>query len=302
MIGFRSNRIVTGLAALALALVLAPAIAAGLAGGSTATGNARLESMQIEIWPEYDRPAALVILRGELAADVALPAAVSLRIPASSGGPAAVAYAAAKKAKLLNLRYDRSDAGEFIALRFAVPERFFHVEFYDRLATGKGERTYRYLWPGDLPVAWLDVVVQEPAGASDLSVLPALDQRATGSEGLLYRSAQLGPAKQGTPLPVEVRYTKTDPRVSVEILKLNTSALPADASPPPWPKGSAWLYLAAGAAVLLAAAAGVAYSIRRRRRSLPQGGPAGSARFCAKCGNGMASGDRFCSKCGAPLG
>src|SRR3989304_7632381 len=56
--------------------------------------NPRFASLLIEIWPEFDRRAALVILKGELAADLVLPAAVSLRIPASSGGASAVALAA----------------------------------------------------------------------------------------------------------------------------------------------------------------------------------------------------------------
>ena len=268
---------------------------------SAAKGDARLESMQIEIWPEYDRPAALVILRGELAADVGLPAAVSLRIPASSGGPAAVAYAAAKKGRLLNLAHDRSDAGEFMALRFTVPERFFHVEFYDRIATGNSARSYRYLWPGDLPVSWLDVVVQEPAGASGISVLPALDEKAAGSDGLQYRSAQLGPAKQGAPLPIEIQYTKTDPRTSAEILKLGASIPPAEAIKPAAVKDASALYIALAAVALLSAAAVAVYFFWQRRRSLPRGSTAGGAVFCAKCGNAAATGDRFCSKCGVAL-
>lgn len=257
--------------------------------------------MQIEIWPEYDRPAALVILRGEIAADVRLPAAVSLRIPATSGGPAAVAYATEKKGRLLNLKHDRSEAGEFIALRFTVPARFFQVEFYDRLATDKSVRSYRYLWPGDLAVSWLDAIVQEPAGAGALSILPALDEKASGSDGMQYRSAQLGPAKQGAPLPIEVQYTKTDPRTSVEILKLGASAPPPEAMKPADARDASPLYFAMGGVALLAVAAAIVYVLWLRRRPLPMIGASGGAIFCAKCGNSAATGDRFCSRCGAAL-
>ena len=74
-----------------LALTLLPAFAAGPSGGGAPLRNPRLESMQIEVWPEFDRPAALVILRGALAADVKLPADVTLHIAASTGGPSAMA-------------------------------------------------------------------------------------------------------------------------------------------------------------------------------------------------------------------
>ena len=289
-------------AILSVTLVPAFALAAAPASGSAAKGEATLESIQIEIWPEYDRPAALVILRGELAADVGLPAAVSLRIPASSGGPAAVAYAAAKKGRLLDLKHDRSDASEFITLRFTVPARFFHVEFYDRLATGTSERGYKYLWPGDLPVSWLDVVVQEPAGASNLSVQPALDDKSTGSDGLRYRSAQLGPVQRGKSLPIEIRYTKSDPRTSVEILKLNAPAAAPPATASPVAKESSWIFLALGVTALLAVASCAAYLFWWRRRSRARVGTTSGGRFCSECGNRVAAGDRFCAKCGAALG
>jgi LPXTG cell wall anchor motif len=279
------------MAAPILAAVLIPAVAA-----------APLESLQIEIWPEYDRPAALVILKGELAGDVGLPAAVSLRIPASSGGPTAVAYATATKGQLFNLPHDRSDAADFITLRFTVPLRLFHVEFYDRFATGASGRSYRYIWPGDVPVRSLNVVVQEPAGASDISVQPELNDRSTGSDGMQYRSAQLGAVKQGAPLSIEIRYTKTDARTSADLLALNAPAPDPQATPATGQRNSSRLFLALGAAALLVAGSGlVYYYFRWRRRARPRVGSTGGRGFCAKCGNAAAAGDRFCSKCGAAL-
>ena len=293
-----TERLALALSTLALAFMPAPAAAAPPAGGAAAN-DVRLESMQVEIWPEYDRPAALVILRGELAASVGLPAAVSLRIPASSGGPAAVAYATAKKGGLLNLKYERSDAADFITLRFTAPARFFHVEFYDRFAIGTSERTYRYLWPGDLSVNWLDVVVQEPAGASNISVQPELGDKSTGSDGLLYRAAQLGPFEKGKSLSIEVHYRKADPRTSAEILNLNAPAPVAQASTPAMQKKNYWSLLVLGAAALLVAVSGAAYFFWLRPR--PTAGSADGGRFCTKCGNAVAAGDRFCAKCGATL-
>lgn len=294
-----AERLAAALSTLILAVMPMPAVAAAPTGSGAAKGDVRLESMQIEIWPEYDRPAALVILRGELTADVGLPAAVSLRIPASSGGPSAVAYATAKKAGLLNLKYERADAADFITLRFTVPARFFHVEFYDRLVTGDRARSYKYLWPGDLSVNWLDVVLQEPAGASAISILPALNEKAAGSDGMQYRSAQLGPAKQGAPLPIEIQYTKTDPRTSVEILKPGASAPPPEAMKPAGAKDASPVYFAMGGVALLAVAATLAYVLWLRRRRPVR--PVENAGYCSKCRNQVVAGDRFCSKCGAQL-
>ncbi len=292
---------VSRISMLVLAIMLLPALAAGPSSGGVPKGNPRLASLQIQIWPEFDRPAALVLLKGELAADVALPIAVSLRIAASSGGPTAVAFSTGPSANLLNLNYDRKDAGDFITLRFEVPERFFHVEFYEPLATRTPDRDYTYVWPGDLAADRLSVIVQEPAAASNVSLEPNLDAVATGQDGLRYRSAELGALAAGKQLPIKVRYTKTDSRISSEILGLKAAAsspVPATGS---GKVGFGWWVVILGVAPALLVGAGAAFLWWRRRRKASRA-QAGGAGFCSRCGAQRASGDRFCSKCGAPLG
>ena len=287
-----------------LAVMLAPAFAAAPAARDAAKANPRLASLQIEIWPEFDRPAAaLVILKGEIAANVPLPAAVSVRIAASSGGPAAVAYAAASGGNLVNLNYDRKDAGDFITLKFDAPERFFDVEFYDPLVTSTPRRSYVYTWTGDLAADRLSAVLQEPAAGSDIEVQPALDATTVGEEGLRYRSAELGGLQAGKRLEVKVRYTKTDPRTSVEIVKPkspDSSLLPTAPLPSAGPsKTELAIWLAGSVAVLgLGIWAAMMWWYGRERRSES---PPSHAGFCSKCGAPVASGDRYCSKCGAKL-
>ncbi|MBI4290493.1 MAG: zinc ribbon domain-containing protein [Betaproteobacteria bacterium] len=295
-----------------LAAVLLPAIAAA-AGGNAPKGNPRLASLGIDIWPEYDRPAVLVILKGELASNVALPAAVSVRIPARSGGPSAVAFSSEAGGNLLTAKYDSGRAGDYITVKFQVPQRIFHIEFYDPIVTSTPERKYTYVWPGDLATDRLSVIVQEPAGTLDLSVTPSLDATATGQDGLRYRSAQLGAFEAGKQLPVRVAYTKTDSRTSTEISRpqadgslpsdsSTASSLPALSSPPAMrtgETGSGW-FLALAVALPLGIAAGAAFLLWRRRAAATAA-PRGGGRFCPQCGAQADSGDRFCSKCGAAL-
>ncbi len=290
-----------------LALTLVPAFAAGPSRGVAALRNPHLASMQVEIWPEFDRPAALVILRGALAADAKLPADVTLRIAASTGGPSAMAYSAAAGGNLLNLKYERKDASDFITLSFKVPERFFHVEFYDPLQTGKPERSYTYVWPGDFAVDHLSVVVQEPAAASNFSVQPNLDAAASEQDGLRYRSADLGARAPGKPLPIKVSYTKTGTRTSAEILGQKTT----EAAPAPiagsglTPASGASSEVAKGVLIFIIALSlliglGSGFLWWRGRVRAPAG-QTGSAGACTKCGTPREADDRFCSKCGARL-
>lgn len=287
-----------GLPIIFIAFAPAPAYAAAASRGE-APENPPLARLQIEIWPEFDRPAVLVILKGELAADVRLPAAVSLRIPASAGAPAAVAAAAGPSAKLFNVKYDSVRSGNFIALKFRAPERVFHVEFYDPLSTSTPERSYTYVWPGDFQADRLSVTLQEPATASDVSVQPNLDATASGQDGLRYRSAELGVLPAGKEIPVKVRYTKATSQTSAEITKHKAADPLALETSPSGEGGPGWVALIAAAGALFVGGTVAWLWWRRRSRASPQ--PASGAGLCSQCGNRLASGDRFCSKCGARL-
>ena len=280
-----------GLRLLALYLLAVPALVA-------AQTNPRLASLHVQIWPEFDRRAALIILNGELAPGTPLPADVSLRLPASSGGPSAVAFANAPDSQLFNLQHKVTKAGEGSTLQFSVPQRFFHVEYYDdALATGSPQRTYTYVWPGDLAVDRLKVTLQEPAAANDVSSVPDLGARTAGGDGLYYRTLDLGAYEAGKQLPVAVRYTKPDTRTSAEILKMKTSAADppgTTASPGTYP---AWVPLAATMLGISAAIPALWWVWRRRRAA--RASKAAVAGFCSRCGNALGPGDRYCSSCGA---
>jgi len=291
---------------LALALMLLPAL--GLAqGGGAPKGNPRLASLNIEIWPEYDRPAVLVILRAALAEGVKLPATVTLRLPAASSGPSAVAHSTTADGNLLSLNHERAKAGEFIAVKFVTPSRFFHVEFYEPIPTTDAARNFRYVWPGDLAVDAVTVIVQEPASATGVSVEPRLATLSTGQDGLHYRMAELGALEVGKPFPITVRYTKADARPSADSLKPKApdSSAPAIAPPPASmaaPAAAAtssglpdWALPLAGLALLGLLGTGVILWWWRRESKIAR--PA--TRFCAKCGAPQAADSRFCSTCGA---
>jgi hypothetical protein len=279
----------------AIAFVLLPhtvpaAPAPAVAGTQTPP---RLAALHIEIWPEYDRRAVLVILKAELPREVALPTALSLRIPASSGGPSAVAYATNTEGQLFNLPHERVRDGEFITLRLQAPERHVHVEFYEPLATAAPDRDYTYLWPGDLAVSRMGVSLQQPAGATDLSVQPTLDAAGTGRDGLSYRASELGAFAAGSPLPIRIQYTKTDLRTSLEILGKKAPTSSGAASGGWRTLFPAWEVMLAFAVALLAAGSAAWLWLHRRRRYA-------AGRSCVRCQAALAAGSRYCPNCGAP--
>ena len=277
-----------------LAFIIA-LFAASYAAAAAPAAGPQIARLEIEIWPEYDRPQSLVILKGELAPDTRLPAAIALRIPATAGQPSAVAYID-ESGKLMNLDHQRQLAGPFVLVRLTTPQRSFHLEFYEPLLANEAQREYRYTWPGDLAVQKLGVLVKEPAAATELSISPPLGVAGAGPDGLRYHAAELGALKAGEQKVVTVRYTKTDPRSSTEILAArSTAAPPAQAG-----ARTTWWWVTLAAIVLgVLGLIGVAVALWPRRKSAVAAVTA--QRKCRKCGRAAAPADRFCAGCGAAL-
>lgn len=292
-----------------LVLVAAVALLApGTVPASHAQESPRLTFLDIAVWPEFDsREAALVILRGKLADGVPLPATVALHIPASSGGPFAVASAASEDDDLINVDYEVSDAEDSILITMATPNPLFQVEFYDPMLIDGENRSFTYVWPGDLAVDELTLAVQEPTGATALAVEPELGDRAPGPGEFTYRTAQIGAFESGETLTMNVSYVKTDPRTTLEILRAEEGD--SDGGVP------SWTILAAAIAALAVVVAAAAYWRWQRRPAASPARPAPHKRgkgradaapgedtaaqaFCTQCGAELRPGDDFCPKCG----
>ena len=52
--------------------------------GHTQDKVTAIDSLAVEIWPDYDRASVLVLLTGTLLADAKLPASITLPIPAAA--------------------------------------------------------------------------------------------------------------------------------------------------------------------------------------------------------------------------
>jgi hypothetical protein len=183
------------------------------ASAQTVDANPALAHLEIDIWPEFDRPSsALVILRAEIAPDVTLPASVSLRIPAASGGPAAVATAASAEARLLTLPYERSDVQlDFMTISFAANDRFFHVESLRPHHCHCGESSashmgWRFRYRADHGAT--------PGTALSSAVTAAPRSRYTRGAGgrIVLSRGERRPTEAGQSLNVDVQYTKSDAR------------------------------------------------------------------------------------------
>ena len=90
---------------------------APLASPAKAQSVVEFDLLQVDIWPEYDRPEVLVIYRMSLADTVSLPAQISLHIPAAAGQPYNVANQDVD-GMLYNLEYSLTPEGDWVRVTF----------------------------------------------------------------------------------------------------------------------------------------------------------------------------------------
>jgi hypothetical protein len=293
----RKNRawMLAGLLLLALL-----SLAALLPAGHRASAQAapRFSQLDIALWPEYDEPTTLVIIRGELAADTALPTSISLRIPAAAGQPFALASSTDPASGLVSREYQTAAEGDSLRITFETPDPVVHIEFYLPIAKDGFRRDFTYVWPGDIAADSVTLTAQIPVGAQDFQAEPPLGPPEIGPDTLSYRQTTLGALEAGQTLSFHIQYTKEDPRLTIETLPAQPSG---NGGGPPLP----WPVLAAIAAVALVGVVAVAWYRYYGRQPAPArglpGGAAGTAAYCTQCGQALSAADRFCSRCGTPV-
>jgi hypothetical protein len=277
-----------------------------------------IDRLVVALWPEYDEPAMLVIMRAQLPPDTVLPADITLPIPAEVGEPLAVAYGSADGG-LVNAPYTRQAQGDWALITLTSETRSVQVEYYQPLTFSGNERSFSYTWPGGQDLAGLGYEVQHPVGAQAMAIDPAPQSTAPRPDGLLYSFAELGPVPGAETRQIDLRYARDSSTLSVDLI---AQASPPVAGPAETAEGgpdvTTWLPFGLGAIGfgLVLAGGGLYWRSRRRssadsvrarhrgrRSAQPDSAPAldASVVFCHSCGTQAAVTDKFCRQCGTRL-
>jgi hypothetical protein len=275
------------------------------------------ERMDIDIWPEYDRPDVLVIYRIQLASPVSVPAQVSLRIPREAGAPYNLAWED-MDGLLYNLSYSSEVQGDWIKVTFTSPSASIQVEYYDpRLERGEEQRRFQYSWAGDYTVNNMSVSVAQPRSATEMQIFPSFGSGQPREDGLILYSNNIGEVSAGTSFRVILRYTKTDDELSVGLQAVHP-VQPLDgatatgrvgiASALPWALGGLGVFLlVAGVAAFLVTREQSTHGKRTRKKHVKvqtrkeKLQTVGESTYCHQCGKRSAPADIFCRTCGTRL-
>lgn len=300
-------------------LVAAASLLVCFYSGAAAQGQpVSLDQWTVEVWPEYDRPAVLVLLNGTLAPDVSLPA--SLRIPVPPDAQVhAVAYRN-EEGTLISTPWETAPNGTGSDVTFSLEQPGFVVEYYIDGISPPPDRSFDLALSAPYPAAQASLALRQPARASNLQTEPPMQPAGVDAGGNPLYGLELGALTAGQTIPLRVSYTKADENPTIaSALVDDAPAAVADQTG----AGQDWLPLGVGLALglALAAVAGLLLWRRRQARGLSRQARRRAARekgtaperaaspspaskaaqnsFCTRCGARFDAADRFCRSCGA---
>jgi len=291
---------------------------------SQAQGAPTLSNLELALWPEYDRPAVLVIYQGEFATNTVLPIPVEIRIPARVGLPTALAYLD-EMGQRYNQAYTTRQEGDWTVVSFSLETTRFQLEYYDTLPVDStGRRSYTFDYVADYPIAAFTFKVQVPPTAQGFVLDPAASSAAPEMGGLVYHSVQIDAMAQGDSRGWTFSYQKNNNALTNPPVEPTVTPIPALPTGGTTGNSTVWIVVV-GLASLVAVGFGAFWLGRNmqtppapapvtRRSGKGKGSRAGSAPrprppvqaadpgilYCYRCGTQMRSDAQFCHKCGAP--
>ena len=191
--------------------------------------------MVVQVWPEYDKRAVLVIMTFDLPAEVPLPATFKFAIPRGAeiagigevdpNGDFTFNYADSYPPVEPGTDWD-------ISTIQVQKYRSLQIDYYydPGLPIGAGARSFPLLLQLPMDVTSLNLHVQQPARATDFNVQPAMQGTGAAQDGFTYAVASLSDAKSGSTFSYVVSYSKPDGDLSTSTngttgAKLNTSTV-----------------------------------------------------------------------------
>ncbi len=270
-----------------------------------------IQSINVSLWPEYDRAEMLVIDHILLPANTVFPVQLDLLVPANSDVNAVAVGESSDQVTDRGVEYTTAKDGEWLVVSITATGPAIQLEYYDpNLKKDGDQRSYSYRWLSDYDVADFVAVFQEPFDATEFkSSLSLQDDGVHPNDNMQYYSSDVGAVPAGKELTFDVSYLKPTDTLSVSHLEVQPVDVNENTS------GRVSLdkylpYIIGGLGVILILGGLVYYwqsgrsgskKSRRRPRVRADHEEAQSDVYCAQCGTRARGGDRFCRTCGSRI-
>jgi uncharacterized OB-fold protein len=289
-------------------LILAMAALLVFPSLASAQGQVAIEFVNVDLWPEFDKPDMLVINSILLASGASFPVQVDVRIPSGAVLHTVAVGETINAVSDQGIDYRTSKDGEWMVISIQAGAPAIRLEYYDpALAKEGSQRTYSYHWLSDYNVANFSVVLQQPFDAEQFTSSLSLQDDGLRSDELQYYSSQVGSVAAGESMTFTVSYQKPSDALSVSHLQIepvvvdeNTDGRVSLNNYLPYIIGALGVIIIIGG-FMYYRQSGRSASAKKSRRRKASSEEAESGIYCAQCGTRARGGDRFCRTCGSRL-
>ncbi|HEX6270307.1 MAG TPA: hypothetical protein VFZ43_08740, partial [Anaerolineales bacterium] len=180
-----------------------------LPSAASAQGGTKLESINVELWSEYDQPSMLVIKEFVVSQDTPLPAKVTLRFPKEGN---LIAVAVQSNGGLFNSDFEGPvEQGNWQTITLNVQSYNPHrVEYYQPLTREQNQRLFKYQWFGDYYVKQFNLNVLVPADSTNFITEPPLSNTQISANNLhLVGNISQSEMKMGKSFEFDLSYART---------------------------------------------------------------------------------------------
>ncbi|MFQ5484829.1 MAG: zinc ribbon domain-containing protein [Desulfobacterales bacterium] len=265
-----------------------------------------LESLGIEIWPDYDKASVLVLLTGTLARDTGFPASVTLPLPKTAQLNAVARIDPSDDTMKNDIFSSTNPSG---TLTFITSDLRFRVEYYLPYKVNNNQRSFDYTWLADIAVNQFQLKVQRPIASGSFKTEPAAGKVSKGGDGFDYHIFSPQTVPSGQPFSLHVDYNMNTSQLSAEKLPPSNTGIQAPGLPATstaatginWPM----VAMVTGGLIIIVV---LVWQIVSRRPSSNIRKPINAGlekqsqtKFCHRCGVPVKKTDKYCSECGAAL-
>jgi hypothetical protein len=279
-----------------------------------AASDVTLENLTIQLWPDHDQLAVLVIYDFNLDANTPLPATMRFQIPSSAN---LAAVASDSGGALVDVAHDLLAAqGNSQVVTFTITDQAgYHLEYYLPYTLEGKVRNFVFTWPGDYAVKSFNLALQKPSAATNITTDPLLADIPSDQNGFAYQATSILTLAAHQTFSLKVRYENDSDTLSASTLRIQPSSPLTDTLPGqvslmtyvPWVlAGLALLLIVGGISWYWFSSRGSTGSSERRRHisardKTPDDATQDRQVYCHQCGKRAQTDDRFCRTCGAEL-
>jgi hypothetical protein len=269
-----------------------------------------IQTVNVSLWPEYDKAEMLVINYIALSENTQFPVQLDVRVSADAVLHTVAVGASSDVVSDQGVDYSTKKDGEWLVISINATGPAIQLEYYDpNLKKEGGLRSYSYRWLSDYDVAAFGVVFQEPFDAAEFKSSLTLQDDGVHSDEMQYYFSDAGSVPAGKVFTFDITYQK--PTDTLSVSRLEVQPVVVDENTPGRVSLNNFLpYIIGGLGVIMIVGGLVYYrqsgrssskKSRHRQHARAEGEENESGVYCAQCGTRARNGDRFCRTCGSRI-